>query len=109
MAKLSVDKLTQVPIQTFAGFQLNDAMRRSTPYYVNVTIENTGNTDLAGTLPPLYLDNGTDVLHPPADITSAFKPCPSRPLPEKFTEASFASRSSVRLTRRTSAPIRRAE
>ncbi|MDN5893370.1 MAG: hypothetical protein L0H93_05040 [Nocardioides sp.] len=81
---LTVQKATLGSIKDFAGFKLDAAMKKSTPYYVQVKVKNTGDTDLGGVDLPIFLDNGSDVLFPPARITSSFTPCPSRPLPEKF-------------------------
>ena len=82
---VSVDRLDRASIKDFAAFKLDKAMQQSTPYYVHVKAENTGTTNLSGVDLPLFLDNGSDVLFPSAKITAAFKPCPSQPLPKKFT------------------------
>ena len=83
---VTVDRLDQTTMKDFAAFKLDRAMRRSTPYYVHVRVKNTGTSNLSGVELPLFLDNGSDVLFPPARITSSFKPCPSQPLPRQFTE-----------------------
>ena len=83
---VSVDRLDRASIKDFAAFKLDKAMKASTPYYVHVKVKNTGSTNLAGVELPIFLDNGSDVLFPSARITSSFKPCPSQPLPKKFTE-----------------------
>jgi hypothetical protein len=84
--EVSVDRLDRATIKDFAAFQLDRAMKRSTPYYVHISVKNTGTSNLAGVELPIFLDNGSDVLFPSARITSSFKPCPSQPLPRKFTE-----------------------
>ena len=78
-------------MKDFAGFQLNPAVKASTPYYVQIAVENLGESDLSGVGLPVYLDNGSDVLIPAAAINSAFKPCPSRPLPAKFVKGQKAN------------------
>jgi hypothetical protein len=83
--EVSVDRLDKTTMKDFAAFKLDKAMQQSTPYYVHVSVENTGDTNLAGVELPIFLDNGSDVLFPSARITSSFKPCPSQPLPKKFT------------------------
>lgn len=82
--EVRVDAVERAKIQAFSGFKLDEAMRASTPYYARVSVTNLGETDLGGVELPLFLDNGTDVLYPPANITASFKPCPNRVLPESF-------------------------
>jgi hypothetical protein len=90
IATLGVHRLDQVAIKDFSAFTLTPEQRQSTPYYVTVTVRNDGNTDLGGVMPPLYLDNGSDVLQPPVAITSLYRPCPSRGLPKGFTQGKNA-------------------
>ena len=87
---VSVDRLDRTTMKEFSSFKLDRAMQRSTPYFVHVTVKNTGTSNLSGVELPLFLDNGSDVLFPPARITSSFKPCPSQPLPQRFTEGKRA-------------------
>lgn len=82
--ELSVDRIEQTTMKAFSAFKLDKASRQSTPYYVYVTATNEGTTNLGGEDLPLFLDNGSDVLHPYARINGSHEPCPSRPLPEKF-------------------------
>lgn len=84
VAEVTVTGVRQVTMAEFAGFKLDDAMRKSTPYYVSVKVTNIGDSDLARVELPLFLDNGSDVLHPPANITGKFKPCGNRVLPDEF-------------------------
>jgi hypothetical protein len=90
IATVAVHRLDQVPITDFSAFTLKPEQRQSTPYYVTVTVRNDGNTDLGGAMPPLYLDDGSDVLQPPVRITSVYRPCPSRGLPKGFTQGKNA-------------------
>lgn len=82
---ITVTKIIQAPIKDFSGFKLTKEMKKSTPYYVKAKVTNAGSSNLSGVELPLFLDNGSDVLFPSAQITSSFKPCPSKPLPKKFT------------------------
>lgn len=84
VAEVAVTGVRQVSMTEFSGFKLDDAMRKSTPYYVAVKVTNIGDSDLRGVELPLFLDNGSDVLHPPANITGKFKPCGNRVLPDEF-------------------------
>jgi hypothetical protein len=88
--EVSVDRMDQSTMKDFSAFKLDRAMKRSTPYYVHVSVENTGTANLSGVELPIFLDNGSDVLFPSARITSSFEPCPSRPLPKGFTEGKRA-------------------
>ena len=88
---VSVNRIDRASIKDFSAFKLDKAMQQSTPYYVHVRAENTGTTNLSGVDLPLFLDNGSDVLFPSAKITAAFEPCPSQPLPKKFTAGKKAS------------------
>lgn len=89
--EVTVKRAVQATMKDFSAFKLDASMRKSTPYYVKVGVENTGETDLSGLSLPLFLDNGTDVLFPPAKINSSFSPCPSRPLPKKFVNGKTAN------------------
>ena len=87
---VTVNRLDQVSIKEFRAFKLDEEMEASTPYYVQVTVENLGETDLSRVGLPIYLNDGSEVLIPAANITSAFEPCPNRLLPEKFVSGKKA-------------------
>jgi hypothetical protein len=72
--------------QSFQGWQLEKATKKSTPYFVHVTVKNVGDTDLGGrpVSPPLYIVDGDNTLIEASSFASEFKPCPSKPLPKKF-------------------------
>lgn len=89
-ASVTVTRLDQVSIKEFKAFKLDEAEEKSTPYYVSVTVENLGDTDLEGVRVPLYLNDGSEVLTPQVNIPTAFEPCPSQPLPKKFTSGKSA-------------------
>lgn len=62
-------------------------------YYVRFRLENKGDTDLSGISAlslPMYLDDGSPVLMPAADVRLAFKPCPLAKLPVGFTKGKTA-------------------
>lgn len=82
---VTVQRLDQVSIKEFRAFKLDEDTKASTPYYVHVTVANLGDTNLAGVRLPLYLNDGSEVFIPQANIPTQFDPCPSKPLPEKFT------------------------
>lgn len=81
---IQVRKLQQATIDDLSAWQLSDAQKKSTPYYVDVVVENVGDTDLGGRPVPLYIVNEDNVLVESTPFASSFKPCPSTPFPEKF-------------------------
>lgn len=82
---VTVQRLDQVSIKEFSAFKLDEDTKASTPYYVQVTVANLGDTNLAGVRLPLYLNDGSEVFIPQANIPTQFDPCPSKPLPNRFT------------------------
>ena len=81
---IQVRKLRQATITDLSAWQLSDAQQKSTPYYVDATIENVGDSDLGGREIPLYVVNEQNVLLEATPFASSFKPCPSTPFPKKF-------------------------
>ncbi|TCJ28032.1 hypothetical protein [Nocardioides jejuensis] len=85
------------------GSQADIARIRITPkpedphlYYVTVAVENLGKVDLGGVPAsrlPLFLDEGTDLLNPPADLRAdmKFDKCPRGVLPKKFAQGAKAT------------------
>jgi hypothetical protein len=88
--KVRVTRLQQVPIGTFSDWRLTGAVLKSTPYYVRANVTNLGKSDLSGVAVPLYLLDGRNTLLQSSTFRAEFKPCPSRPLPEKFTHGKRA-------------------
>jgi hypothetical protein len=58
--------------------------RWATPYYVDVTVENVGESNVGGAPVPLWGVDATNTLLPPATFTTTFRRCPSEPMPKKF-------------------------
>jgi hypothetical protein len=81
---IQVRKLEQASIDDLSAWQLSDAQKKSTPYYVDAVIENVGDTDLGGRPVPLYIVNEDNVLVESTPFASSFKPCPSTLFPKKF-------------------------
>lgn len=81
---IQVRKLEQASIDDLSAWQLSDAQKKSTPYYVDTVIENVGDSDLGGREIPLYIVNDDNVLVEATPFASSFKPCPSTPFPKKF-------------------------
>jgi hypothetical protein len=87
---ITVDRLEKTTFkQSFQGWKLDDKTKKANPYFVHVTVKNVGESNL-GLLDadlrriPLYIVNDADTLVESSSFASAFKPCPSTPLPEKF-------------------------
>ena len=70
--------------QSFQGWRLDAATKKTNPYFVRVTVKNVGDTDLSGQPVPLYIVDGTNTLIPATTFKSTFAPCPSTPFPKKF-------------------------
>lgn len=81
-------KVTRLERTTFAesfkGWQLNDQIRKSKPYFVRATVTNVGNTDLGGRVVPLYIVDGTNTLIEPTSFKSSFAPCQPGNFAKKF-------------------------
>jgi len=85
--ELTVDKAVQGSIRDLSAFVLDERARASTPYYVDVTVENVGDGDVGGAAVPLWGVDADNVLLPPATFTTTFPRCPSEPLPRRFGPA----------------------
>jgi len=88
---VTVTKLEKVPISTFDAWRLDAATKRSTPYFVHATVRNRGTTALSGVPVPLYLLDGRNTLLQSSTFRAQFAPCPSTPLPARFTHGKKAS------------------
>ena len=82
--ELSVDTVDEQSQSVFDGWARDDSMAASRPYFVTVTMTNTGDADLGGMQVPVYLrdDNGT--LGAPWTLGGDFTACQSGPFPEPF-------------------------
>lgn len=81
---LKVTRLRKGTIKDFEGFEFRDSVRESTPYYVDVTVQNVGRTNLSGIDTPLYLLDQTGTLYGQNHFGGTFKPCAAKPLPAGF-------------------------
>ena len=82
---LTVASAKQGLIKDFVGFAMNDPLTKNANYYyVRVAVKNVGEKPLGGVDVPLRGISGENVLLPPVKFTSAFKKCPTDPLPEEF-------------------------
>jgi hypothetical protein len=82
---LTVASAKQGQIKDFVGFDMSDPLQKNASYYyVRVSVENAGEEDFGGVDVPLWGISGTNTLLPPVKFTSAFKKCPTDPLPDDF-------------------------
>lgn len=82
--RVSVDKAVQGSIEDLSAFVLKPEVKASTPYYVDVTVENVGEGDVGGVPVPLWGVDASNTLLPAASFTTVFPRCPSAPLPKEF-------------------------
>ncbi len=82
---LSVTALEETTFEeSFQGWKLDPATKKSTPYFVRATVKNRGRSDLGGQDVPLYLQDDQQTLVEPSSFDGDFEPCPSTPLPKHF-------------------------
>jgi hypothetical protein len=84
VAALTVTGLLKMPISAFSAWRLKPETRRSTPYFVQVTVRNLGRSDLSHVRVPLYLLDQRGSLLQASTFRATFTPCPSRALPPRF-------------------------
>lgn len=71
-------------IDDFRFFSLDDAAKKSTPYYVNLSVTNEGPAGLGGVSVPVYAHADTNTIYPPNELVGDFEPCPVSVLPKSF-------------------------
>lgn len=71
-------------VADLSAYQLDEATRKSRPYYVRVRVANAGTGQLGGAAVPLFAVDGRNTLVQPSTFTSPFKRCPSTRLPARF-------------------------
>jgi hypothetical protein len=82
---LTVESAEQGALSDFAGFDLDDPVkRRGHYYYVRVTARNSGDQRVGESPVPLWGISGENTLLRPVAFKSAFKKCPTEPLPAGF-------------------------
>jgi hypothetical protein len=82
VADLTVLRVDRARIKALSEFKLDKRTRASTPYYVRARVANVGETGLAGSLPPLYVEDEQGRLIAVTRFRSSFEPCSSTPLPK---------------------------
>jgi hypothetical protein len=75
---------TQGSLDDFAQYNVDDATRASTPYYVEVYVKNLGFGDVGQSGIPLFLVDNLNKLIRPSSFTTTFTKCPSMQFPVSF-------------------------
>lgn len=82
--KIKVTRLRKVTFDQFVGWRLDKKVKKTTPYFVDATVTNVGDTDLGGRPVPLYIVDGQNRLIEASIFTAVFHPCAGATLPKKF-------------------------
>lgn len=82
--ELEVVEARRGSIADLSGFRLDEATKATTPYYVDVRVDNVGEGTLGGTAVPLWANAGAGMLVQSSGFTADFETCPSTPLPRGF-------------------------
>ena len=82
--ELSVDEVAEQRRSVFDGWTRDGATAEARPYFVSVSVANTGESDLGGQDVPLYLRDTAGTLGAPWTLGGDFTACQSGPLPEPF-------------------------
>ncbi|CUR61603.1 conserved exported hypothetical protein [metagenome] len=88
--ELSVDAVAEQRRSVFDGWTQGEAMADARPYFVTVSLTNTGESDLAGQVVPLYLRDDRGTLGAPWTLDGDFAACQSGPLPTPFAPGDSA-------------------
>jgi hypothetical protein len=88
--ELTVTKVKKGKVKDLHQFDLNDAARNSSVYYVSTNVKNLGPDALSNQKLVLYGKVSNDLVVPPVVLRSSFAKCDYTPLPKKFTEGKSA-------------------
>ena len=81
---VTVESVSEQRQSVFDGWARDEAMAAARPYFVRVSLANTGESDLGGQAVPLYLRDDTGALGAPWTLGGDFTACQSGPLPTPF-------------------------
>ncbi len=82
--KITVTSLQDADFGDFVGWKLTPETRKTNPYFVEATVKNVGDTNLAGQGVPLYAVDGNNKLIEASTFQSTFKPCSPESFPKPF-------------------------
>lgn len=82
---ITVERIDETTFEkSFAGWKLDADTLAMTPYFVQASVTNNGETDLGGRPVPLYVVDSADTLVASSRFRGTFEPCPSKPFPKVF-------------------------
>ncbi len=87
---LRVDAVAEQRQSVFDGWIRDERMAASRPYFVTITLTNSGESDLGGQEVPLYLRDDAGGLGAPWTLGGDFTACQSGPLPTPFVAGTDA-------------------
>jgi hypothetical protein len=84
--------------RAFAGYDVDRALLKRTPYYVHVAVTNVGDIDVGARPLPVYADDSAGELVEATGFADRFAPCPDGDLPLVFAPGDTAQACLVYLT-----------
>jgi hypothetical protein len=82
--EITVTALLDADFDDFVGWKITSETRKTNPYFVEATVKNVGDTNLAGEGVPLYAVDGDNKLIEASTFQSTFKPCSQESFPKGF-------------------------
>jgi hypothetical protein len=82
--EIKVTALVDADFNDFVGWKLTSETRKTSPYFVEATVKNVGDTNLGGEGVPLYAVDGNNKLIEASTFQSTFKPCSPESFPKPF-------------------------
>ncbi|MDP9822458.1 hypothetical protein [Nocardioides massiliensis] len=84
VVEVTVTGVREARMAAFSAYTLDEQTLASSPYFVDVTVENVGETDLGGAPVPLWAVDERNQLVQASTFSARFEPCASTPLPAEF-------------------------
>jgi hypothetical protein len=82
--RVAVTDVTEGRIRHLSDFVLDAQGRRSTPYYADVRVANTGGGDLSRARVTLWGFDSSGTVRPPAEVLGSFPRCQAQRAPKGF-------------------------
>ncbi len=82
--RLAVTEVTEGRIRHLSDFVLDAEGRRSTPYYADVRVANTGSGNLSRARITLWGLDSSGTVRPPAEVIGSFRRCQAQRAPKGF-------------------------
>jgi hypothetical protein len=87
---VTVAKVTAGSMDDFRFFSLDEATKKSSPFYVRATVTNEGPAGLGGAALPIFALDSSAANTPANQIVGTFEPCQSPTLPASFLPGATA-------------------